>query len=164
MVEIQTAYRDRDWLHDKYINKGMTQTEIGKICGVSRSCILRWIDRLGIQRKICVGKNHWNWQGGRSSCNGYVLIYSPNHQDANPQGYVREHRLVMAESLGRELEKTEIIHHINGIRDDNRAENLVIEDRKSHRTFYIDGYRSGLTDGYNEALYEQARAGGVIMI
>ena len=54
--------------------------------------------------------------------NGYIEIYEPENPNATLNGRVLEHRKVMSEHLGRELIKTETVHHINGNRSDNRLE------------------------------------------
>lgn len=57
---------------------------------------------------------------------GYVRVYSPSTPGAYPSGQVFEHRKVMQEAIGRALESHETVHHINGVRTDNRIENLQL--------------------------------------
>lgn len=45
---------------------------------------------------------------------------------------VWQHRFVMEEILGRPLLESEVVHHINGIKNDNRPDNLIVYDRSEH--------------------------------
>lgn len=82
-------------------------------------------------------ENHWKGGRIRHKRRGYIFIYKPNHPYANNYGYVYEHRLVMEEILDRYLLPGEVTHHINGIVDDNRKENLMyFENNGLHLTYH----------------------------
>lgn len=90
--------------------------------------------------KSRIGNKASNWKGGRRiSGNGYVYILKKNHPFCDTHGYVFEHRLVMEIVLERFLESYEIVHHINGIKTDNRIENLVLTRRGEHEQRFHSG-------------------------
>lgn len=69
---------------------------------------------------------------------GYLSTFCPCHPKAD-KGWVAQHRLVMELFLGRYLESYEIVHHINGIKDDNRIENLELMTRGGHNSCHFSG-------------------------
>lgn len=73
------------------------------------------------------GPAHQAWKGGRTkNAQGYWMVKSHDHPAKNCNSYVYEHRLVMEAELGRYLTADENVHHINGLRGDNRIENLEL--------------------------------------
>lgn len=88
-----------------------------------------------ITRKFMIGEKAPSWKGGVLSKRGYIFLYSPNHPH-NDGGYVKRSRLQMEKKIGRYLKTTEIIHHLNGIRDDDRIENLMITTRGVHSSIH----------------------------
>jgi len=75
------------------------------------------------------GEEAGAWKGGRFTdpTHSYVHIWIPDEQC-----YQLEHRLVMEKHLGRKLARNEHAHHINGIKTDNRIENLQVMSASDH--------------------------------
>ena len=88
--------------------------------------------------KVARGPLAANWKGGRHLSRGYVVVLVRSAEELElfesmiRDGYVMEHRLVMARSLGRALKSSEVVHHLNGKKDDNRLSNLEVMGVGSH--------------------------------
>jgi len=112
-----------------YQGDGQSAASIARMYGVSENNIIRILKKHGIERR----GRYARWDKERTcttTSSGYVIrILEPTHpyyDMTQATGYVREHRLVMAEYLKRSLYTWESVHHINGNRQDNRIENLQL--------------------------------------
>lgn len=74
-----------------------------------------------------VGEKAPHWKGGITKhSGGYILIFKPDHPYSSKIGYVKRSRLIMEQHIGRYLKPREIPHHKNGIKHDDRIENLFL--------------------------------------
>lgn len=105
------------------------------------------------------GDKHPNWKGGSyRDGDGYIVVKLETQSFFYPmchtRSYLFEHRLIMARHLGRCLKPKEYVHHKNGIKDDNRIENLELfgsvgEHSKRHSLGYQEGFKEGYQNGIN---------------
>ena len=93
--------------------------------------------------EINMGDKNRAWKGGRRvHSGGYVLVYMPEHPCAE-MGCVLEHRFVAEQLVGRPLKTEECVHHKNGIKTDNRIENLEITNMADHARYHMNLRISG---------------------
>lgn len=81
------------------------------------------------------GADHPRWKGHQKilSSHGYVKIrVGPEHPLADPNGYAYEHLLVWVAAGQDRPTTSEVLHHRNGDKTDNRIENLELLTRAEH--------------------------------
>jgi hypothetical protein len=164
----------------KIYESGKTWKEVEKVMGISRTHRNRIVKFLKSGAKFesrpgkkinQTGVKNDNWKGGRTRLSGYVAIKAEDHPRGRGgnRGYVMEHILVIEKHIGRYLvwqgrqhPDNEIVHHINGIRDDNRFENLVLMLSREHSHLHINQkWAREILDSTNNIIYsnlEQASA------
>lgn len=146
-------------LFEMYVNRNMTQAEIGIKYGISQHKVWKDCKRMKISSRVAakrdqLGNKNSSWKGGKilvgsttpeghrietdkTGKKKYYMVLCHGHPNANKDGYVFEHVKVALEHAKRDkLEKDECVHHINCVKTDNRPENLVICLKSKHRDYH----------------------------
>ena len=108
-------------------SEGWSLKRMASHLGCSPNRLGEWMDELGLPRRVA--RHDAKPRVYRTG--GYVYVLAEEHDPVDGMvlkntRYVAEHRLVMARFLGRPLTALETVHHVNGVRDDNRLENLQL--------------------------------------
>lgn len=104
------------------------------LCQTHRKRLKKYGSLVGREIISNIGEHNPNWKGVQiTDGHGRVLIYSPNHPNPSYCGsHVYRYRLVVEKHIGRFLEPEEIVHHKNGVIDDDRIENLEVMSQSNH--------------------------------
>jgi len=151
-----------------YYEENLSQRKVGLILGVSRKAIRWWMHRwsLSCRSSLKIGLEHRSWKGGRTSHGGgYIEVwlsandpFFPMAKKTSPTtGYVLEHRLVMAKRLGRCLKSWEVVHHKDGVKDNNDISNLILTTKGTHLDAHSKGYQDGYRQGYQDGQATQLK-------
>lgn len=134
----QYARQNGSTIAERWDHGGVSMETLASEYHTSIPTIQSILDDYGLtERQRHRGPKNPSWKGGRRvDSTGYVYVWAdPEHPFFSMSGgridktgarYFLEHRLTMAESIGRPLSSQEQVHHINGNRSDNRIENLQL--------------------------------------
>lgn len=127
---------DVDWMVALYTKERLSRKQIASAFGCHEGTVSRYLRARGfVVEQRASGAAHGSWNGGLTvTQDGYVkekvALSDPFRSMGGAKGYVPQHRLVMARALGRALDRSETVHHINGNRSDNRIQNLQLRRGK----------------------------------
>jgi hypothetical protein len=121
-------------LEELYLSRGLSSYSIADEMGCSPRLVRYWLQKYGIPTRSF--GNQRRMVDRYQDADGYIRVKldpsSPFYSMASA-GWIFEHRLVMAQHLGRCLEPWELVHHKHlGIKNDNRIEKLELLSSSQH--------------------------------
>lgn len=80
-------------------------------------------------------------KGKTTDGDGYILLYMPEHPNCNSIGFIREHRYIIEQHIGRLLTKEEVVHHKDNNKSNNSLDNLELLSVSQHLKNHAEEYR-----------------------
>ncbi len=102
------------------------------------------------------GERGNNWKGGKRRCSqGYVYIYKPVHPRSDAKGRIKRCYLVWEAANGRYIQPGEVVHHIDGVKDNDIIDNLQVMTHGDHSSLHMSGknnpsYKHGKRIGWRK--------------
>ena len=137
LIDNRLFWQNEKWLREHYLEEKMCVPQISRLVDAYCSRVEWWLNKFSIPMRT---QGEWKLlrpMGGRTRLRGYSLIWMPTHPRANKsRPYIPEHILIMEKNIGRYISKKENVHHKNGLRSDNRIENLqLFPSTSAHKTY-----------------------------
>jgi len=127
-----------------YFTGDPLKTQTGRVHGERSICTMKDCNNVVEGHGYC-RKHYMRWKkygnpnivkikhrGWRLNKEGYVVLYRPKYKWCRKDNTILEHRYIIEKKLGRKLKYNEIVHHKNGIKNDNRKENLELLSINRH--------------------------------
>jgi predicted DNA-binding protein YlxM (UPF0122 family) len=138
-----SEYRNKEWLREKYWEDRLSLPEIAGICDVSASTVADWMREFNIEtRSISEGAINHHLKNNHiptSHTDGYLYWV---HTHRNETDFVAVHRLLAVSEFGFDAVVDKDVHHKNGIRWDNRVENIEILSKSEHGGLHANEYHN----------------------
>jgi len=145
-------HTDKDWLQTKYVDERLSQKEIAEIAGVHKGTVKYWLDKHGIDARDKKEAINLSWEDADERRKAVGERFAELHRTLHPfvftkkSGYVYAgssdgdggselvplHRLTALAEYGLDAIRDKVVHHKNGVKWDNRPENLEPMDADEH--------------------------------
>ena len=142
---MKTELLTKKYFEREYIKNKRTLDDLSEEVGLSARTLSKYLKKFGVRKQ----------NGRKTTQEGYVKIFSPDHPNRDANKYVYEHRLVMEKKLERHLTKKEVVHHIDGDKLNNKIQNLeLFESAQKHKAFHkkIDKENDGWAIGFSKCI------------
>lgn len=138
-----------------YFKENKTYSEIAEIKNVSVKRIQNLMKKFNLKPRKQIPRNQFginnpSWKGGIffNKHTGYWYVKSEKHHQRSIRGYIALHQKIFEDFLGRQLKfysfnnsKNEIVHHIDGNKENNSISNLKLMTCGEHISFHCKGKR-----------------------
>lgn len=135
-----TKYKDEKWLRQKYVDEGLSMSQIADVCGCSYGTIYYWMNKCGIDRRK---QPQEQLLTPYTTKDGYVRV---DVTMGGEKKAVPIHRLLAVAEHGFDAVKGNDVHHQNEIPWDNRPDNIELLSREDHAGHHNRGENTKYRD------------------